>query len=125
MKVTQYMTAGDVHLRPFTLAPMGTEMSGVYILRLTGEKRKEEIMGFGVALAGSSCYHLKDMESEKRREFLEGIYGENGLRLNVGRVTIASSDYSAELYSYDDVPGDTALDHFSIERDEAYILPMI
>ena len=42
MKVTQYMTAGDVHLRPFSLRPMGTEMSGIYTLRLSGEKRKEE-----------------------------------------------------------------------------------
>ena len=125
MKVTQYMTAGDVHLRPFALSPMGTEMSGIYTLRLTGEKRKEEIMGFGVALTGSSCYHLNSMEPEKRRAFLKEIYGKDGLGLNVGRVTIASSDYSAELYSYDDMEGDTALEHFSIKRDEAYILPMI
>ena len=125
MKVTQYMTVGDVHLRPFALSPMGTEMSGIYTLRLTGEKRKEEIMGFGVALTGSSCYHLNSMEPEKRRAFLKEIYGKDGLGLSIGRVTIASSDYSAELYSYDDVEGDTALEHFSIKRDEAYILPMI
>ena len=62
-----YMAAGDVHLRPFALMPMGAEMSGVYTLRLTGEKRKEEIMGFGVALTGSSCYHLKDKETDTRR----------------------------------------------------------
>ncbi len=100
-------------------------MSGIYTLRLTGEKRQEELLGFGVALTGSSCYHLSNMSPEKRRAFLEGIYGKNGLGLSIGRLTIASSDYSAELYSYDDVPGDTSLEHFSIERDKAYILPMI
>ena len=125
MKATQYTTTGDVHLRPFSLSPMGTEMSGIYTLRLTGEKRQEELLGFGVALTGSSCYHLANMPLEKRRAFLEGIYGKSGLGLSIGRLTIASSDYSAELYSYDDVPGDTLLTHFSIERDEAYILPMI
>ena len=125
MKATQYTTAGDVHLRSFSLSPMGTEMSGIYTLRLTGEKRQEELLGFGVALTGSSCYHLANMPLEKRRAFLEGIYGKSGLGLSIGRLTIASSDYSAELYSYDDVPGDTLLTHFSIERDEPYILPMI
>lgn len=125
MKAIQYVTAGELHLRPHELAPLGTEMSGVYTLRLSGEKRPEEIMGFGVAITGSSCYELNTMPADRREAFLRHIYGEDGLNLSIGRLTIASSDYSAELYSYDDVEGDVALDYFSIARDEKYILPMI
>lgn len=45
--------------------------------------------------------------------------------LSVGRISVGSSDYSAELYSYDDVPNDLELKHFSIDRDREYIIPMI
>lgn len=85
----------------------------------------EDFTGFGVAITGSSCYQLSMMEPDERKEFLKQIYSKEGLGLSVGRLSIASSDYSAELYSYDDVPFDMELKHFSIERDEKYIIPMI
>ena len=81
--------------------------------------------GFGVALTGSSCWNLMQMEAAERRSFLESIYGENGLGLTTARLSIGACDYSAEVYSYDDVPEDMALKHFSIDRDRAYILPVI
>lgn len=81
--------------------------------------------GFGVALTGSSCWNLMQMEASERRSFLESIYGKNGLGLTTARLSIGACDYSAEVYSYDDVPEDMALKHFSIDRDRAYILPVI
>ena len=89
---------------------------------------EQSITGFqgcGVAITGASCYDLSLMGAEERREFLEKIYGKNGLGLSIGRLTIGASDYSAEIYSYDDVEFDVELKHFSIERDEKYIIPMI
>ncbi len=91
----------------------------------TGDAVSGGFYGFGVALTGSSCYLIAGMEPEKRRAFLESIYGKNGLGLSVARVTVGSSDYSAELYSYDDVPDDAELKHFSVERDERYVIPVI
>ncbi|MBE5783361.1 MAG: hypothetical protein E7329_08630 [Clostridiales bacterium] len=82
-------------------------------------------MGFGVAITPSSCYELSLMDPLKRRELLRQIYSKDGLGLSVGRICIGSSDYSPEIYSYDDHPFDTSLEHFSVERDEKYIIPMI
>ena len=84
-----------------------------------------DFKGFGVAITGSSCYELSLMKPEERRKLLETIYSKDGIGLDIGRLSIGSSDYSAELYSYDDVPFDTELKHFSIERDEKYIIPII
>ncbi len=84
-----------------------------------------DFLGFGVAITGSSCYLLAQMEPAARRALLESIYGKKGLGLSVARLTVGSSDYSAELYSYDDVENDVELKHFSIDRDRAYIIPMI
>ena len=84
-----------------------------------------DFLGFGVAITPASCYLLKQMEPKERTAFLKSIYSKEGLNLSVGRVCIGSSDYSAELYSYDDVPFDRDLEHFSVERDEAYVIPML
>lgn len=81
--------------------------------------------GCGVAITGASCYELSLMGEQERQELLELLYTKKGLGLTNGRLTIGSSDYSAELYSYDDVEVDVALSHFSIERDEKYIIPII
>ena len=85
----------------------------------------ENFSGFGVAITGASCYLLSKMEQDKRTALLKQIYSKDGLGLSVGRLSIGASDYSAELYSYDDVPFDTELKHFSIAHDLAYVIPMI
>lgn len=80
---------------------------------------------FGVAITPSSCYELSLMEPQKRKEVLSQIYGKDNLGLSIARLCIGSSDYSPEIYSYDDVAFDTELKHFSVKRDEAYVIPMI
>lgn len=65
------------------------------------------------------------MAPDERTKLLRDIYGKDGASLSVGRLSVGSSDYSAELYSYDDIPFDTELKHFSVERDEKYVIPMI
>ena len=82
-------------------------------------------IGFGVAITPSSCYELSLMDPLEREKLLRHIYSGDGLGLSVGRICVGSSDYSPEIYSYDDHPFDTSLEHFSIERDEKYIIPMI
>ena len=65
------------------------------------------------------------MPAAVRRAYLMEIYSPSGLNLNLGRCYIGSSDYSRSVYSYDDVPDDMNLDHFSLKHDEAYILPTL
>ena len=88
-------------------------------------EEKRGFLGFGVAITPSSCYELSLMDGAQREALLKHIFTKEGLGLSVGRLCIGSSDYSPELYSYDDVPFDTELTHFSIERDEKYVIPMI
>jgi hypothetical protein len=65
------------------------------------------------------------MQPEERRALIEDVFTDKGLNLSVARLCIGSSDYSPEIYSYDDVEGDTELSHFSVARDEKYVIPMI
>ncbi|MBE6640216.1 MAG: hypothetical protein E7619_01390 [Ruminococcaceae bacterium] len=100
-------------------------MNGASLLKTEDAPSASDMLGVGVALTASSCYLLAKMEANERRELLEKVFTPKGLNLSVIRVSIASSDYSPELYSYDDVPFDTELKHFSVERDERYVIPMI
>ncbi len=95
---------------------------------ITGEPVNSGFMGFGVALTGSSCYNLSIMTNNERDALLTDIYTDKGLNLSVARLTVGVSDYSKDIYTYDDMPDgetDEELKHFSIERDREYILPMI
>lgn len=133
MKVTQFQTTkaenlqteNGFFLRPYPLRPSGGKMGGVDVIEVADKPIEREFEGFGVAVTGSSCYNLNLMSDEERNAFLKDIYSEEGLGLSVCRLSVGSSDYSAEIYTYDDVDSDTDLKHFSVERDDDYIVPMI
>ena len=43
----------------------------------------------------------------------------------MARLPINSCDFSLESYNYDNVAGDSNLDHFSIDHDKQLIIPFI
>jgi glucosylceramidase len=94
-------------------------------IEIDSTRQYQPILGFGAALTDASCFLLSGMPATARRSFLTEIYSPAGLNLNMGRCCVGASDYSRSLYSYDDVPDDMNLDHFSLKHDEAYILPTL
>ena len=124
MKVTRYMTNENYTLKAEPLTPVGGPAGCDLILR-KGDAPINECKGFGVALTGSSCWCLMQMDPAERHALLEKVYGEDGLNFSIARLPIGSCDYSAELYTYDDEPEDMTLAHFSIEKDREYILPVL
>lgn len=124
MKAIQYITTAAQDFNPYELKP-AVRAGGISTVTVGNTPIKSGNLGFGVAITGASCYNLSKMEPADRTEFLKSIYGRDGLNLSVARLTIGSSDYSAEAYTYDDVEGDMTLEHFSVERDMDYIIPMI
>lgn len=124
MKATQYITGVELPFVRRDLYP-SAGMSGAITVSVKDAILSRDFLGFGVAVTGSSCHELNAMEQDARAALLRQIYTADGLNLSVARLTVGSSDYSAELYSYDDVENDLSLAHFSVDRDRAYIIPMI
>ena len=124
MKALMYMTNnyGEYISKPIS---HGVTLSGVTTAIKAEHMANTDFSGFGVAITGSSCYNLSLMKKAERYELLKGLYSKDGLNLRIGRLSIGASDYSAELYTYDDVKDDTSLENFSIERDKSYIIPII
>ncbi len=123
MKAKQILTDKEHYMTELEVFP-ALKVSRAYTLNIE-TKMNENFKGFGVAITGASCYNLSIMEKNERKELLNKIYSDSGIGLCVGRLSIGASDYSAEVYSYDDEPFDVELKAFSIERDKKYIIPMI
>lgn len=123
MKSTMIFTSQD-HFRSTRELFPALEVPAAQTLRVS-DNSVSGCYGFGVAITPSSCYELSLMKPDEREELLKHIYTKEGIGLSVARLCIGSSDYSPELYSYDDFAFDTELKHFSIERDERYVIPMI
>ncbi len=77
---------------------------------------KQALDGFGASLTESTAFVLACLEPEQRRAVLEEFFGQDGANFSAARTVVGASDFTVEgNYSYDDVAGDTALTHFSLE----------
>lgn len=74
------------------------------------------------ALTGSSCYNLSTCNEQISNEILDEYFLENGINYNFCRLSIASSDFSLNSYSYSNK---TDLSDFSISEDMKYVVPII
>ncbi|MCP3867948.1 MAG: glycoside hydrolase family 30 protein [Gammaproteobacteria bacterium] len=89
------------------------------VVEVFPQQLKQTIDGIGSSFTESSAYVLAHLDPAKRKEVMEKIYGEDGANLSIARTHIGACDFAVEgRYSYADVPGDTALDHFSIQPDK-------
>jgi len=105
------------------------------------EVLKQTISGIGSSFTESSAFVLAHLEADERATIMDSIFSERGANFSLARTPIGSTDFSVEgKYSYADVAGDVALEHFSIVvdndgfkkdqypgiKDETYdVLPMI
>lgn len=82
----------------------------------------QELIGFGGALTGSTCYNLSVCEKSVSNQILDEYFLPNGFNYNICRLSIGSSDFSLNSYSYSNK---SDLSDFSINEDMKYIVPAI
>ncbi len=88
--------------------------------------RFQTIEGFGGAFTEAAATTLYKMLPEKQAEILRAYFDpEAGIGYTLCRTHINSCDFSLGNYAYDEVDGDVALEHFSIDRDRQALIPMI
>ena len=94
-------------------------------LDLDTASEMHEFKGLGVSFAEASCKLVSELSPERRKKFLEMVFSKDGAGVSMGRIHVGCSDYSAHIYTYDDVPDDVNLEHFSIGPDRRYVIPVI
>ncbi len=90
----------------------------------------QEMDGFGFTLTGGSAMHLYNMSSSKRTAILNELFSVENSSIGISylRISVGASDLDDAPFSYDDLSigqTDEDLDHFSIEPDEAYLIPVL
>lgn len=94
-------------------------------IMLDPEKRYQQILGFGAAFTDASCYLFHQLSPEARETLFRDLFHPSEMGLSVCRTCIGASDYSTELYGYDEGEPDPELKRFSIEHDRACLLPAL
>src|SRR6202789_4183080 len=80
----------------------------------------QKIDGFGASFLEAGLICLNSLPRSQRESVLRALFDPHkGGGFSAMKTVIASTDFmsAGPFYSYDDVPGDVAMNHFSIARD--------
>jgi glucosylceramidase len=107
----------------------GTGSSSLPTIDVVDNVRYQQIEGFGGSITDSSAWILSGLTSEKRSSILTALFDRtSGLGLSFLRQPIGSSDFSLNMYTFNDIDPATTdypLANFSIDHDRQYILPVL
>jgi len=85
----------------------------------------QTLLGVGGAFTESGAHAISELSEGQRDKVVKALFSPDGAHYSLTRAPIASCDFSLTNYTYAPVPGDKDLKHFTIEKDEKYLLPMI
>lgn len=94
-------------------------------LDAAAKKPSHDYLGVGVSMTDAACWLLSQVDAESRHKFFKSVFTKFGLNLSIIRLNCGSSDYATELYNYNEHKGDVKMEHFSVARDEKYMIPII
>lgn len=86
----------------------------------------QTIKGFGVCFSELSHRALSKLSKEDYDAVMSELFTpDKGAGFTICRMPIGSSDFALKYYSFDDTPGDLAMDDFSIDNDKETLIPLI
>jgi len=100
------------------------------VIEIDPRKTYQTILGLGSSFEHTTCYSLFQLGPEKMDEVIERLVDpDKGIGMNLMRICIGTPDFTGEpWYSYDDMPSgerDADLERFTIEKDRAYVIPIL
>lgn len=93
-------------------------------LRLTGV-RGQTVHGFGGTFNELGYRAISALPEVDQEQIFRELFSPDELNFRVNRSAVGANDFASSWYSYDETPGDHALEHFSVERDEVAVIPFI
>jgi glucosylceramidase len=122
---------GEFQLTPGEAIPLEQDVRAQgTVVTIDPARTHQRMLGMGASFEHATCENLFKLTPEKREEVIRKLVDPvDGIGMNFMRVCIGTSDFVGEpYYSYCDLPEgetDPELTHFSIEKDRAYVLPVI
>ena len=106
-------------------------VSGSTTIYVNENHAYQQMDGFGASMTDSSAWLIYTQLSESQRKaVMSALFSrEDGIGISVTRIPMGASDFvNGDAYTYDDMPPgqtDPELVHFSIDHDQAYIIPAL
>lgn len=132
--VQVWMSSEDMKQTLTQGAPIPLDVAGKpgieRVIKVNPAKSYQSILGMGSSFEHTTCYNLFKLGPEKMSETIGKLVDpEKGIGMNLMRICIGTPDFTGEpWYSYDDMPEgqtDPKLEHFTIDKDRAYVLPVL
>ena len=95
------------------------------VIELNPTKKFQEMLGFGAAFTDAACFTFNRLDTPAREKLFHELFHPSEMGLNVCRTCIGASDYSTEVFSYDEGEPDPEMKRFSVAHDQPYVLPML
>lgn len=96
------------------------------IYRVNLNETRQAINGFGGAFTDAAGINIASLPANAQNNLIASYFGRDGLGYTIGRVPMASCDFSTHPYSYDDTPGDFNLTKFALTKEDLnYKIPYI
>ncbi|WP_231557105.1 glycoside hydrolase family 30 beta sandwich domain-containing protein [Flavobacterium sp. AED] len=132
-EVDFWLTKGNqtVNLQKQTsILAFGTTYNNYATIEVDDSQTFQSIDGFGYTLTGGSAQVINLLNTQKRQELLQELFGANGNSIAISylRISIGASDMNATPFTYDDLPSgqtDMNLDNFSLAPDKTDLIPML
>ena len=81
---------------------------------------------FFLQLIDAAAINIKNVSSALQDHLIDSYYSPNGIEYNIGRIPMASCDFSTRVYTYDDVLGDFNLSQFQLAPEDLSLkIPVI
>lgn len=87
---------------------------------------QQEIEGFGACFNELGWQALGLLSDGERSGILRELFAPGvGASFGLCRMPVGANDFSLDWYSYDETPGDLALEHFDLSHDDDTLVPFI
>lgn len=100
---------------------------GKAVIVVNTSEHYQTLLGFGGAFTDAASLNILSLSTDAQKRLIETYYSPiSGIAYTVGRVPMASCDFSTHEYSYDDYAGDFELTNFSLTTEDVHMkIPLI
>lgn len=103
----------------------GTKADSGKAIHISAEKPCQQVYGFGGCFNELGYKALLTISAKERAKVFDELFSPDNCNFSYNRMPIGANDFSESFYSLNEHEGDYEMKHFSIERDEKYIIPFI
>ena len=126
VQVVQTAQPGDFLAAKANLTFGNDDGSALPTVTVDSSQKYQSILGFGGAFTEATAYNLNKIGAPRRKVILNAYFNPFiGSGYTVCRTNLQSCDFCVAKYSYDTVPGDFALNNFSIQHETQWMIPTI